>query len=266
MNQNANAEREDNMAISTIIVEDESGIRKLLRMIIERVEGFEVVGESDNLADAIALFNKTKAEVVFLDIEMNGTSGLDCAKIIADLEPKTKIIFATAHSEYMSDAFEVYAFDYIVKPFHVDRVMHTLDRIKELSEKGKNESKNESKNEELDKIVKYERGLDKLLVKGKESMSFVDIKDIVLVQRENNNTVIYTKQDSFTTTASLGDIESKLDTNQFMRSHKSYLINISQIKKIEPYGRWTYVVTFKELKKDALMTVDKYEEIKRRFL
>ena len=246
------------MAMKVILVEDESGIRKLLRKIIEQKEDFEVVGESDNLADAVALFTKTKAEVVFLDIEINGASGLDCAKIIADVEPKTKIIFATAHSEYMSDAFEVYAFDYLVKPFHIDRVNQTLDRIKALSER--------VKNEELDKIVKFERGLDKLLVKGKESMSFIDVKDIILIQRENNSTVIYTRQDSFTTSAGLTDIEAKLDPDQFMRSHKSYLINISQIKKIEPYGRWTYIVTFKDLNKDALMTVDKYEEIKKRYL
>lgn len=246
------------MAINVILVEDESGIRTLLRKIIERNEGFEVVGECDNLADAVTLFTKTKAEVVFLDIEINGASGLECAKIIADLEPKTKIIYATAHSEYMSNAFEVYAFDYLVKPFNLERVNHTLDRIKSLSEP--------VKNDDLDKIVKYERGLDKLLVKGKESMSFIDIKDIILVQRENSSTVIYTKKDSFTTSASLGDIEAKLDAEQFMRSHKSYLINVSQIKKIEPYGRWTYIVIFKDLDKDALMTVEKYEEIKKRFL
>jgi two-component system LytT family response regulator len=246
------------MAIKVILVDDESGIRMLLRKIIERNEGFEIVGESDNLTDAIALFKKTKAEVIFLDIEINGANGLECAKIIADLEPKTKIVFATAHSEYRSDAFEVYAFDYLVKPFNVERVMHTLDRIKVMSEVGSNEP--------LDKIIKYERGLEKLLVKGKESMSFVDINEIVLVQRENSSTVIYTKNDSFTTSAGLGDIEAKLDTDQFMRSHKSYLINVSQIKKIEPYGRWTYIVTFKDMDKDALMTVEKFEEIKKRFL
>jgi two-component system LytT family response regulator len=246
------------MAIKVMIIEDEVGIRKLLRKIIERNEGFEVVAECDNITDAILLFHKTKAEVIFLDIEINGTSGIECAKIIADLEPKTKIIFATAHSEYMSDAFELYAFDYLVKPFNVERVEHTLDRIKALSEG--------VITDHLDKIVKYEKGLDKLLVKGKESISFVDIKDIILVQRENNSTVIYTKQDSFTTSASLGDIETKLDPEQFMRSHKSYLINISQIKKIEPYGRWTYVVMFKDLDKDALMNSEKYDEIKKRFL
>ena len=251
------------MAMKVILVEDESGIRTLLRKIIEQNAHFEVVGEADNLADAIALFSKTKAEVVFLDIEINGSSGLECAKIIADLEPKTKIIFATAHSEYRSDAFEVYAFDYLMKPFLTSRVIQTLDRIKALSVSTKPDTE---KNEELDKIVKYERGLDKLLVKGKESMSFIDIKDIILIQRENGSTVIYTKQDSFTTSASLSDIETKLDAEQFMRSHKSYLINVSQIKKIEPYGRWTYIVTFKDLNKDALMTVENFEAIKKRFL
>ncbi|MDF2590299.1 MAG: response regulator transcription factor [Anaerocolumna sp.] len=246
------------MAIKVLLVDDESGIRTLLRKIIQRNDGFEVVGECETLADAITEFTKTKPEVVFLDIEMNGSSGMECAKVIADLEPKTKIIFATAHSEYMSDAFEVYAFDYIVKPFNVERVNQTLGRIKSLNES--------VKIDHLDKIVKYERGLDKLLVKGKESISFVDIKEIVLVQRENSSTVIYTKKDSFSTSASLTDIESKLDSEQFMRSHKSYIINISQIKKIEPYGRWTYIVNFKDLNKDALMTVEKYEEIKKRFL
>lgn len=246
------------MAIKVILVEDESGIRTLLRKIIERKEGFEVVGECDNLAEAIALFTKTRAEVIFLDIEINGTSGMECAKMIADMEPKTKIIFATAHSEYMSAAFEVYAFDYLVKPFPTERVNQTLDRIKAFSDPGSKEP--------LDKIIKFERGLEKLLVKGKESMSFVDINDIILVQRENSSTVIYTGKDSFTTSVSLSDIEAKLDTEQFMRSHKSYLINVSQIKKIEPYGRWTYIVTFKDINKDALMTVEKFEELKKRYL
>lgn len=245
------------MAIKVILIDDESGIRTLLRKIIERNEGFEVVGECDNSGDAITLFQKSKAEVVFLDIEMNGSSGLDCAKIITDLDPKTKIIFATAHSEYMSDAFELYAYDYLVKPFNVERVNQTLDRIKSMSEV--------SSHDQFVKIVKYERGLDKLLVKGKESMSFIDIKDIILVQRENCSTVIYTKQDSFTTSLTISDIEMKLDPEQFLRSHKSYLINISQIKKIEPYGRWTYVVSFKDIIKDALITAAKFEEIKKRY-
>ncbi|MDE6815189.1 MAG: LytTR family DNA-binding domain-containing protein [Lachnospiraceae bacterium] len=244
--------------MKVLLVEDESGIRLLLRKIIEKNKEFQVVGETDNLTQAVTLFHRTKPDVVFLDIEISGASGLDCARIIADINPKTKIIFATAHAEYMSNAFEVYAFDYLLKPFNVERVDQTLQRILDLAR--------QKEAEPLERIVKYEKGLDKLLVKGRESMSFVDIKDIILVQREEGSTVIYTAKDSFTTSAGLGEIEEKLDPEQFMRSHKSYIINVSQIRKIEPYGRWTYIVTFKDLKQDALITQEKYEEIKRRFL
>ncbi len=73
------------MAISVMLVEDEEGIRKLLNKIIEKKTGFEVVAESDNLANAVTLFMKKKPEVVFLDIKIGGESGLECAKIIADL-------------------------------------------------------------------------------------------------------------------------------------------------------------------------------------
>ena len=215
--------------MKVLLVEDESGIRLLLRKIIEKNKEFQVVGETDNLTQAVTLFHRTKPDVVFLDIEISGASGLDCARIIADINPKTKIIFATAHAEYMSNAFEVYAFDYLLKPFNVERVDQTLQRILDLAR--------QKEAEPLERIVKYEKGLDKLLVKGRESMSFVDIKDIILVQREEGSTVIYTAKDSFTTSAGLGEIEEKLDPEQFMRSHKSYII-----------------------------TQEKYEEIKRRFL
>jgi len=245
------------MPIKVLIVDDESGIRLLLRKIINKNEGFEIVSECDNMTEAIKQFTRTKPDVVFLDIEIKEESGLDCAQIISDINPKAKIIFATAHAEYMSEAFEVYAYDYIIKPFNIERVNQTLERVRML---------NSSKVEQgIDKIVKYEKGLEKLLVKGKESMSFVDIKDIVLVQRENNMTMIYTAKDVFSTSASLGDIEAKLDVERFIRSHKSYIINITQIVKIEPYGRWTYIVKFRDSINDALMTTEKYEEIKKRF-
>ena len=199
-----------------------------------------------------------KPDVVFLDIGIKGQNGVECARILTDLDPKVKIIFATAHSEYMSEAFEIYAFDYLMKPFSIERVNKTLDRIAALEIPAGFESG--------EKIVKTEKRRDKLLVKGKESLSFVDIPDIILILRENNSTAIYTEKGSFATSASLAEIEQKLDPEQFLRSHKSYIINLSKIRKIEPYGRWTYTVHFQTGKETALITAEKYEEIKKRFL
>lgn len=241
-----------------MLVEDESSVRLLLKKMIERHGGFEIVGESERFSDAVVQFGRLKPDVVFMDIGIEGENGIECARVITDMEPKTKIIFATAHAEYMPEAFELYAFDYLVKPFDVERVNRTLDRIAALGD--------QKQPEETERIGRTKKGLSRLLVKGRESMSFVDIEDIVLIQRENNSTVIYTDGDSFVTSAKMGEIEAKLNTEQFMRSHKSYIINLSKIKKIEPYGRWTYIVTFKSITRDALMTQEKYEEVKRRFL
>ncbi|WP_238903540.1 LytTR family DNA-binding domain-containing protein [Clostridium sp. YIM B02506] len=245
------------MDIKVLIVDDEKGIRTIIKKILEKSGGFEVVGDIDNGEEAIEVFNELRPEVVFIDVEIPGCSGIECAKRLADIEPKTIIIFATAHQEYMSEAFQLYAFDYLVKPFKIDRVMQTLDRIKSLNKPNYGDG--------IDKIIKYEKGLDKLMIKNKEGISFVDTNEIMLIQREESSTVIYTKTDSFTTSISLSDIEDKLDKNQFFRSHKSYIINLSLITKIYPYGRWTYIVKLKNTDKDALLTHEKYEDIKKIF-
>lgn len=246
------------MAISVMLIEDEEGMRLLLRKIIERHTEFEVIAECDEVAESIVLFRRLRPEVVFLDIGIKGPNGVECAKILTELDPKVKIIFATAHPEYMSEAFELYAFDYLLKPFAVERVDRTLERIASMVQPQYFEPE--------ERIVKPEYRRDKLLVKGKESMSFISIPDIILIQRENHTTVIYTETDSYATSASMAELERKLDPEQFLRSHKSYIINLSRIRKIEPYGRWTYVVHFQGRKEDALLTAEKFEEIKRRFV
>ena len=242
------------MAIKVMLIEDEAGMRLLLKKIIEKHSEFQVVAECDEIAESVIAFRRQAPEVVFLDIGIKGQNGIECARILCDLDPKVKIIFATAHAEYMPEAFELYAFDYLVKPFDVERVNRTLNRIG-----------SGLKPKEIPAGVRRERGSDRLLIKGKESASFVETADIVLIQREEGNTVIYTTNDNYVTSAALSELEARLDPMQFMRSHKSYIINVSKIKRIEPYGRWTYIVLFKDLKKDALITAEKYEELKRRY-
>jgi len=272
------------MSIKVLIVDDEPHIRKILQKVIEGNAAFEVVGDCDNMAEAIIQFNSKKPDVVFMDIELNGGSGIDSARVIREMNPDAKIIFATAHSEYMSNAFEIYAFDYLVKPFNMDRIKQTLGRIESSYNKsatviGCNTYQNAGHDIEQDtvndmnmiekptdkaggKTVKS-AGKSKLLIKGKENVTFVDVPEIVMVERASNNTYIYTKDgECHVTSASLREIEDKICGEELVRSHKSYIINISMIKKIEPYGRWTYAVFFRGIDKDALVTKEKYEQIK----
>ena len=199
--------------IKVMLLEDEPQIRLILKKMIEKNDGFEVVAEADSFATAMQEFMKFRPDIVFVDVDLKGESGLECAKVMVDINPKLKVIFATAHSEYMANAFEIYAFDYLVKPFDLERVTRTLSRIK-----GSFEEEKEPQSIEGDK--------EKLLIKGKEQLLFIDKKDIVMIERMDGATEITTEEDVYRTSTSLTELEQKL-TSDFMRSHKSYIINIS---------------------------------------
>lgn len=244
--------------IKVMIIEDEPEIRKLLRKIVEKQEDFEVVAEAGDFATAITEFTKYRADVVFADIDLNGESGMECVKVLIELSPKLKVVFATAHSEYMANAFEIYAFDYLVKPFNVERVVRTLGKIKEMYQK-------ENQDVAQPQTERLEQHKDKLLIKGKDQISFVDKSEIIMIERVESATHIITKDETYRTSIGLGEIEEKLSKSEFMRCHKSYIINISMISKIEPYGRWTYTVKFKGINETALITAQNYEELKKMF-
>ncbi|MBQ2700214.1 MAG: response regulator transcription factor, partial [Clostridia bacterium] len=209
--------------------------------------------------DLMMLVEQEHPQVVFLDVEMPGLTGVECARLIQDMDPSTVLIFATAHDQYMGDAFEVYAFDYLIKPFKVDRVLKTLvkarDRISGLNEKPMPAIKPANK-----------AAAGRLMLHHREGVTFLNMEDIVLVQRENRTTVIYTLGEGrFETGDSLADMEARLDPQVFFRCHKSYIINLNQIDNITPYGRWTYVVRLNGTQQDALITHEKYEELERLF-
>lgn len=242
------------MELKVFICDDDAGMRLVLRKAVEKIDGFHIVGEAEDGDTALPLIDEARPDIIFIDVEMPTISGIECAKRIIDIDPKINIIFATAHAEYMSDAFSLYAFDYLVKPFKIERIYQTLSRIKAL-----NDVQHEKA---IHKVIRQEKGLDKILIKNKEGINLVDMKDIIIVQREERSTVIYTQDSSYVTSESLSDIEERLNKTLFFRSHKSYIINLAMISKIFPYGRWTYIVKLKGTDKDALLTHDKYEEIK----
>lgn len=245
------------MKLKVLIADDDSGMRLVLKKVILKVEGFELVGEAENGEAALSFAELLQPDVVFLDVEMPILNGVECAKRILDIQPKTIIIFATAHEEYMPEAFELYAFDYMIKPFKVDRLLQSLDRIKELRDK-----QNEYT---VQRSTRDEKSLDKLLIHNKEGLSFIDTSEIILIQRENRSTVIYTANERYVTSEGLSELEERLNKTFFFRSHKSYIINLSMIHKISPYGRWTHVIKLKNTDKDALLTHDKYEELQKIF-
>ena len=246
--------------IKVLLTDDEQGMRMIVRKFLEKSGGFEIVGEAHNGKEALDLHDKFKPDVIFMDVEMDVMDGLTAAKEIADVDPRCRIIFATAHDKYALEAFKIYAFDYLVKPFDMDRVMITLDRIKESVNQVANKN-----NEAVKQSGMFCKELNKIMIKDKECMVFVDMGDIHLVQREDRNTVIYTADHRYVTNEPLGELQKRLDEQLFYRCHKSYIINLAMISEAYPYGRWTYVIKLKNIKEDALMTYEKFNQLSEQF-
>ena len=234
-------------------------MRMVVRKLIERADDYALVGEAENGEELLALFEKTRPEVVFMDVEMPGMSGVECARLIQDKNPKTIMVFVTAHEEYMADAFEVYAFDYLLKPFRLERAMHTLDLIRQRLRESAGAQ------DAPQKPVRFNAPA-RIMLRHREGVSFVDLNDILLVQREERATVVYVVDGGrFVTGDTLGEMEERLPEGMFFRTHKSYIVNINHIESISPYGRWTYIVKLRGTKQDALITHERFEELQTRF-
>lgn len=240
--------------IKVMIIEDEPSAALVLRRMIEKNSAYEVVSVCNRFSQAVAEYLACSAQVCFVDIDLGGESGLVCAKAITGINPDVKIIFATAHNEFMADAFEIYAFDYLVKPFDSARVMKTLERISQQQASPAHVLEDTGK-----------KGATKLVLKGRERTVFLSTEDIILAEHCDGVTTVVTRDGTHTTSMSLKELEARLPRNQFIRCHKSYIINLSEIESAASYGRWTYIVHFRDTDITALSTAAKYEEIRNWF-
>lgn len=226
--------------LKVIVVDDEESMRFILKKALSKFPSVGIIGEASNGKDAVNLVEKLKPDGVFMDVEMPNMDGIEAAKLMLDIQPKIMLIFITAYQQYMPQAFELYAFDYMVKPFKLERLNQTVKRML---------------------VISSPTISDTLLIKNREETAILNQDEITLIQRENRSTVIVTSSGRHTTTQTLSELEQKLNKDIFMRSHKSYIINKNKINQLLPYGRWTYIVKFKDVEDDALITSEKAKEL-----
>lgn len=245
-------------SIRILIADDDPGMRTVMCRLAEKAEGYELVGAAEDGNDLLEKYESTRPDVVLMDVEMPGMSGIECAKVIQDRNPRTVLIFATAHEQYMRSAFEVYAFDYLVKPFRLERALNTLSLIR-------------------DRLTAQPTGSEpvrtpsvaapgRLMLKHRDGLSFIDIPSILLIQREERASVLYlTDGNRYVSNDSLSELEQRLPGDLFFRCHKSYIVNLNQIDSISPYGRWTYIVKLRGTDRDALITHERFEALEKLF-
>ncbi len=246
--------------LKIIIADDDSTLRTILKKVLNGISGLEIIGEAENGKQLIQMVEKTNPDVIFVDVDMPEINGIEAAKEVFDINPKIFIVFATAYDSYTHEAFEVYAFDYLVKPFKLERIRQTIERIKELkADREKTvllaQSVARSKKENL-KLLK---------IQSNDRSYYINVQDIILITRIERKTVIYTKQDTIKTYEPLQKLAEWLKDSNFFRCHKGYIINTDMVMEILPWGHKTYVVNLANTKETALMTLEKAKEFGKRY-
>ena len=217
-----------------IIVEDNPIELKHIRNLLEKFNGIDVIAEVLDSQVALSMIKKLKPHVVFLDISMPGICGLELAR---KLKGKVVIVFITAHYDLALKAFEVGSTDYIVKPIDVERLKVTIDRISKLLINGNKDNKNIS-----------------LTINGK--IILIDVDKILFIEKVPilKKITIHTENKDYIISENLNVIEKKLLGCGFMRSHKSFIININKIESMIPWGDKSYLAKMLGTKKDVLIS------------
>ena len=231
-----------------LIVDDEMPARQELLYILNTIEFVEVVGEASHGIEALELIQKFKPDIVFLDIQMPQVSGIDVARKLLNEDYKPKIIFVTAYDKFAIEAFEVNAIDYLLKPISEKRLKDRLDKIDERSEK--QEDINKTQLSELIQYIKLntKTSSQRISLYHKNKLIPVELDDIIYATIEDKNTIITSSKGKFEINCTLNDLTEKLDPNTFLRTHKSYIVNLNRIESIEPWFNSTYNINLKNNK------------------
>ncbi|TCO09843.1 LytR/AlgR family response regulator transcription factor [Natronoflexus pectinivorans] len=217
-----------------LIIDDEQPARQLVRLYLKNLTEIEIAGECSNGFDAMKMIKDINPDLIFLDIQMPKVNGLELLEV---LEKRPNVIFTTAYDEYAIKAFDLNAVDYLLKPFSKERfdsaVKKALERVGSNSEAMPLpvEKIRESTPELLSRIV----------VKKGSGMEVIPINEIIFLEAQEDYVMIYTAKGRFMKNQTMSYYESHLNDSSFVRIHRSYIVNISKISRIEPYDKDSYV-------------------------
>jgi two-component system LytT family response regulator len=213
-----------------IIIDDERLARQELKNLLSAYKDIEIIAECNNAQSAKEKIAELNPDVIFLDMQMPGKTGLE---LIEEVSALPDVVFVTAHDEYAIKAFEVNAFDYLLKPVSPERLAETIKKLtlKETYEKKENTTPlTES---------------DKVFIKDGEKTWFVKLSNIRLFESEGNYVRVYFDTFRPLILRSLNSLEERLDEKHFFRASRKHIINLSWIESIETWFNGGLMVKLK---------------------
>lgn len=228
--------------LRALIVDDEAPARSELRYLLEVAGDVEVVGEATSAREALELIEALEYDVVFLDIEMPGLSGLDVVESMKKLRACPAVIFVSAYSEHAVKAFELEAVDYLLKPVTSDRLRHAIARVKGGERSRITRPADAERKMQINRIPVEKAGKKVLL----------PIEDIIYISSKDDYSYIHTADARFISSTPLRILEERLADNVFYRVHRRYLVNLNMVLEITPMYGGTFTLTVKDSAKTQI--------------
>lgn len=216
-----------------------------LKTILSAEPDIEVLFAVQDSEEAFSLVKTLKPDVLFADIEMPTLSGYELADLMHTHALDTSVAFVTANSGYAVHAYELNVLDYIMKPYKKERLLKALERFR-----GRRDVREPQ---------------DMLMIRHQSDIYFIHKKDIIFIERTGRSTTIVTIDQPYETYQTLNELEEQLVGRDFIRSHRSYLINIRFVKHFSLYGKTSYLVTFQHTNLKAYITKANLDELKQHF-
>jgi two-component system LytT family response regulator len=213
-----------------LVVDDEEPARRLLAEYLRAHPAWRIVAEAKNGLEALQLTKEQKPDLLLLDIQMPKLDGFE---VLGLLPPEIAVIFTTAFDEYAVRAFEVHAVDYLLKPFSAERLAQALKR----AEKRLGEQRSVAAPE----LAQAARGpgtfLERLVIRDGAEILIIAVSAIDFVRGQDDYVEVSHDSRASLTQQTLQSLENSLDPRQFVRVHRSYLLNVSRVARIEPWGQ-----------------------------
>jgi two-component system LytT family response regulator len=231
--------------IRTLIVDDEPLARERIRDILASDPQIESIADCGNGRDAIEAIQLLSPDLVFLDVEMPGIDGFGVLEAL----PRDRIptvIFVTAYDQYAVRAFEVYALDYLLKPFDQERFDKALDRAKGHIANQQNDSLSQRILSALEEIKTRPVHLERLVIKMNGHVFFMKAEEIDWLEAEGNYVRLHAGKESHLLRDTISALESQLDPKKFIRVHRSAIVNIDRITELQPWFHGEYRIILRE--------------------
>ena len=239
------------MKYKSLIVDDERLARRELRSLLAEFAEIEIVGEADNLTDAVQLIENMRPDVVFLDIQLAGETGFD---LLEETPHAFQTIFVTAFDEFAIRAFDVSAVDYLLKPVNPKRLKKTIDKL--------SEAKNTSSAENL-RPLKLE---DRLFLELGARSVFLKINRISHVLAANDYSEIFTIDGSkYLIEKTLREWETRLPVEHFARIHRGCIINLECVERVEHWFNRSYQIFLQNCREPFSVSRRYAAKLKERF-